>query len=305
MVRVRSRRQQVLVLLGLTLLSGHFCLNRNRPPALHQVTFIDVGQGAAALIRMRDGTTVLVDSGGPASDRYNVGRDIVAPFLWKNRISRLDQVVITHPDSDHFNGLPFLISTFRPKRVLINGETGNRQYQDLLRRARAAGIPVGPANPGAVLHQDQTCTLRCLGMAGNDPHLRGNDLSLVLRLECGAISFLLPGDISARAEAILVHGRSDLASTVLLAPHHGSRTSSSPAFLQAVAPQLIVVSAGRHRRAFPAAINRQRWQRHGIPMLNTARLGTITCATNGRTLTVLTGRHQRPWPAPNKTMSNQ
>jgi len=279
--------------LGLAALALHFLLMTGPDRKQPRVCFIDTGQGSATLILFPDGRTTLIDGGGSSGGRFDPGRRIISPFLRKLRLWHLDQIIITHPDADHINGLDFLVRNFSPKQVLINGDRGSPDYQRLLTTARKQGARLLLPEAGAILHRDALCTLTCLGMPGlGGVPSGGNDRSLVSRLDCGPVSVLFPGDIETRAEQILLDAGRPLASRVLLAPHHGSRSSTGPEFLRAVAPELIVVQAGRHRRGFPAPVHRLHWQGQGIDVLVTGQTGTLSLIVGDDEYRVLSGRNQ-------------
>ncbi len=281
----RHRQKIVIFVLGSALLILHFTGGHpffRRKYAI--LSYLDVGQGTATLIENPDGTNMLIDGGGSGSKRFNVGKNIIAPFLWYKRIRHLDLVLITHPDSDHFNGLDFILKRFHPEVVYTNGQPGQSEsYQNLLEAAVRERIPVQTAGTQDILHTDPLCALTCLGMPGLAVEdFSENNRSLVLRLQCGKTSFLFPGDIEAEAEALLVQNKIHLQADVLLAPHHGSKTSSSKKFIRSVAPKYIVVSSARSKRGiFPATGNQRWWLQQNIDVLITAVDGTVTFRTDG------------------------
>ncbi len=213
----------------------------NRPRA----TVLDVGHGSAVLLELPGNTNVLVDGGGLRTDRYDVGSRIIAPVLWKKRITRLDGVVITHPHADHYNGLFFILEHFRPRMLVVNGRPGPPSYEALLRQAAELDIPVVTADAGAVLYERGTVRLEVLS-TGNGTGTANED-SLVLRCTADGHRFLLPGDIERRTENALAE--TDIRAEALLLSHHGRNRNDE--FLQAVAPKIIVVSTSRRLRRRP------------------------------------------------------
>lgn len=257
-----------------------------------RVHFLDVGQGNSTLVQLPDNTSLLIDGGGYRTDRFDTGEQLIAPFLWHLRLWRLDTVIITHPHGDHYNGLPFLLERFRPRRLIINGDMGEEQgYAELLRDVHNSGIEVVYATAGTIVAQGEGFSVRCLGMPGLAGTTEGstNDRSLVVSLRHHNHGFLFPADIGVQREQALVASGAELHSQILLAPHHGSLGSASPAFITAVDPALIVVSAGRQRQGvLPAPQHLHTWQRDHRISLVTAQEGTITCTSTSHDLRVST-----------------
>ncbi len=258
------------------------------------VSFLDVGHGSATLLEFPHGHTVLVDGGGPTSSRLNVGRDILAPYLWKKRILTLDGIVITHPHADHFNGLEFIIEHFKPKTFWTNGEpSANRDFVKLLEKAAQMEVEQKVAGEQSVLARSGNTTLICISApggneektaSGNTPPARvyekeTNRNSLVLLLENDNARYIFPGDIDAVTEKHLIDLGSGLKADVLLSPHHGSTGSNSDEFLKAVAPKHLIVSSGSH---LPGSLSAQRLREldalDGAALLFTAQDGTIRCS---------------------------
>lgn len=295
-----SLRQRTLAVGVLLLLAGSFTLPLwyKRNDGELTVSFLDVGQGSSTVVRFPDGTAFLVDGGGYQTEQVDPGQNLIAPFLWRNRIWRLDGMIITHPHQDHYNGLPFVAAHFQPCRVFVNGDRGETpDYDRLLTAVRKKGATVQVAQTGDILFRSDNLTLQCLGMNGllqNDTPWSTNDRSLVLRLHYGEQGFLLPADIGGASEHRLSRSGVSLASEVLLAPHHGSASAAGDELMTAIDPALVVVSANHRRQdMFPAPEHLSRWHQKKICVLTTAQEGTITCRTNGKHLrtNTFTGKH--------------
>ena len=244
-----------------------------------EITFLDVGQGSATFLQLPSGKRVLIDGGGgAASSGFNVGEDIIAPFLWQRGVKQLDAIIVTHGDSDHYNGIPFLLQRFRPKVLWVNDRTGHENaWRQMLALAGRLHIDIKIPQQGEELIRGGEAEIVHLGIPGKSGGVRSNDQSLVLRFAHNNLSCLFAGDISSNMESQLVEEKMPLQSTLLLSPHHGSSTSNSELFLKAVNPQTIVVSAGRFRPDnFPTPEVRKRCNELGIKMLITAEQGAIT-----------------------------
>ncbi|MCI5140840.1 MAG: MBL fold metallo-hydrolase [Candidatus Electrothrix sp. ATG1] len=268
---------------------GAFFFRKNQ---VRKVTYLDVGQGTSSFLQLTNGSRLLIDGGGNRKSRLNIGEQIIGPYLWKQRVWRLDQAVITHPHSDHFNGMDFILTHFRPKKLFINGDPRvEGKYQEIINQAEQLGIAVLVPRTGEnIVEQEDTEVTILSGAEQTTGQSRGsvNDTSLVLRYRYRKQAFLFPGDISNKKEKVLLEQQTDLTADVLLAPHHGSSTSSSPAFISAVDPQLIVISAGRYgKKYYPAPVNLAVWSERRIPVAVTREHGTISCETDGNQLRCL------------------
>ncbi|WP_163340921.1 DNA internalization-related competence protein ComEC/Rec2 [Desulfopila sp. IMCC35008] len=224
-------------------------LRLTRVQPLPTITFLDVGQGSATIIRTRDGKALLIDGGGSSSLSPSVGERIIAPYLWKMGVTKLHGIIITHPDADHYNGLPFLICHFSPEFVwtstLSETEPG---YRQLLKLCSKRKIPVHLVQQGEQIEYGDT-TVTCLVNSRRPPYNCENSNSgLVLQVQLNALTILFPGDIEKEVEQQIVEHDTPLQSDIILAPHHGSATSSSRKFINTVNPSTIIVSAGKSRK---------------------------------------------------------
>jgi competence protein ComEC len=287
---------QGLVVLGGIGLALHFTWGLFFPKILHQsrVSYLDVGQGTSTYLHMANGGRVLIDGGGNRQSKRNIGEQVIAPYLWKKRVWRLDQAVITHPHSDHFNGMDFILARFCPKQLFINGDPQiEGKYPDILKQAVRQGIEIILPESGYEMMKQGDAALTFLSGAveiGQGEKGDVNDASLVLRYQHGQRALLFPADIGKERERGLLTGKIHLQADVLLSPHHGSSTSSSDGFLDAVDPGLIVVSAGsgkRDKKHYPALVNLRAWAEREIPFVVTRKQGTISCTTDGQALRCL------------------
>lgn len=236
-----------------------------------EVTVLDVGQGLAVLVRT-EAHQLLYDTGARFSDQLDAASAVILPFLRQAGIETLDRVVVSHGDNDHAGALPPLLEQV-PVRHIISGAS----------ELQAGGVPITKCQSGDDWSWDG---VRFEVMQADAITWRNeNNRSCVLRISNGQHSVLLTGDIEVEAEAFLV-GRYGvgLKSDVLLAPHHGSLTSSGEDFIEAVAPGQVIFSSGyRNRFGHPHEKVVARYQRRGIAMLNTAESGAIRLYSDNET----------------------
>jgi competence protein ComEC len=221
------------------------------PPERLRVSFIDVAQGDATLIEFPHGKTMLIDGG--AGGAFNAGRLAVAPYLWERGIRTIDYLVGTHPQMDHIGGLPYIIQKFNIKEIWTNGQSRDLPFYYAFSEAvEAKGLRPKVVSSDTPPMEIDGCRLFSLNPPGRSRFEEElNNQSIVLRLVCpdlggGGFSLLLTGDIEQGAEQRLLRSESDLKSTVLKVPHHGSISSLDSLFLSAVSPQVALFSVGRN-----------------------------------------------------------
>lgn len=253
----RQRRLFLAASLAAMSAAGAFAL-WSVPLRLHprqlEITALDVGQGDSLFVAAPDGSTLLVDAGGPsgpfgtadAGDFY--GENIVSPYLWSRSITHLDAVALTHAHTDHMGGMPAVLRNFHPRELWIGTNPPVPSYTQLLQLARSLHITIRTLHAGDAFTFGGT-TVQVLAPARDyqpEPMPTNND-SLVLRIAYKNTSALLEGDAQAASEhAMLASAPSLLHSDLLKVGHHGSLSSTTPDFLAEVHPQWAVISAGRH-----------------------------------------------------------
>ena len=257
------------------------------------VAFLDVGQGDAIFIETPSGAQLLID-GGPDPDVLHRELGSVMPF-WDRS---LEVIVLTHPDADHLNGLVTVLERYDVALVAETGvESTSAQYASWRRlldgRRDAATLNV---SAGQTLHTGDGVVISVLNppdpVPAWTPDLRNNS-GVTLRVAYGDVSFLLPADIHAYAEQSLVASGAPLDATVLKAAHHGSATSSSQAFLDAVSPEVVVVSAGAGNKfghPAPEVVERLAAAVGDANVYVTAEHGRVQFTTDGERLWRETGR---------------
>jgi competence protein ComEC len=266
------------------------------------VTFIDVGQGDAALVRFPHGNTMLVDAGGlPGGGGFDVGDRVVAPVLRASGVHRLTMLALSHGDADHAGGAEAVLREFRPPLVW---EGVPVPRLPVTTRLRAAALDTGTLWTN--LQTGDHTTVDGVDVRVLHPPLPGwerqstrNDDSVVLELRWSGVSFVFPGDLGRDGEAQVVPLLEPAPIRVLKVPHHGSQTSSSPAFLAALRPDAAVVSVGRSNTfGHPSRSVVARYEGAGIALFRTDLSGAVFMDSDGHSVDVRTwtGAHLRVEP---------
>jgi competence protein ComEC len=262
-----------------------------------RVTVLDVGQGNASLLEFPGGRCVLIDGGGFTDNSlFDVGARIVAPVLWRKKIQTIDTVILSHPDSDHLNGLLYILEHFSVKQVWSTHDPATtRNYQKFIECIHRKNIsfPSFKALPRQSLVKNAALLVHYPPFdfpkqKDIEKWRTANNNSLVVQVVFGSQSILFPGDIQAPAEKELADmaGR-DLKSTVLIAAHHGSETSNTEVFMNQVQPEITIISAGwKNRFHFPASTVLKRFKSRGCQIYETSKHGAVSISTDGSSLSV-------------------
>jgi competence protein ComEC len=250
------------------------------------ISFLDVGQGDAIYIRTPNQTDVLID-GGPDDSVINDLHQVMP-----SSDQDLDFIVETHPDKDHIAGLSDVLEQYHVKKFLHSEITSGTSFDISLRNhaAEEVGLEQIVARRGQriILDPQYGIYLDILFPDRDTSNFKEtNDASIVARLVYGETSFLLTGDSPSSVEHTLVQTGEPLSSTVLKLGHHGSKTSSSDEYLDAVHPSYAIVSAGKNNRYHhPNPETVSRVTSRGIQILSTIDQGTITMESNGKSVWV-------------------
>lgn len=277
------------------------------PRGLLRVTFLDVGQGDAALVDLPNGEAVLVDAGGLVGSPIDTGERVIAPVLRARRRSSLRAVIVSHPHPDHFMGLRAALAGIRVEELWDTGEAaesgppvdpdrpvspfGPHAYLGIVSELAARGTRVRRPNDLCALHAHPMGGAEVSVLApcpAFSPLRDTNDNSFVVRFRLGEKSVLFVGDAEHGTEKSLVETRAaELRSDVLKVGHHGSRSSTRPAFLDAVAPSFAVISCGvRNRYGHPHVSTLETLATRPLRLFRTDLDGAVTFVTDGRHVSV-------------------
>lgn len=226
--------------------------------------FVDVGQGDCLHIRAGHSVDLLIDGGG--KEDYNVGKKILKPYLLKNGAGDVDLAMATHLHTDHYKGLQELCACYRVKRLLISGKAGD------------------------VIRVSDRCRIELLWPEERNPDTEDENVnSLIFRVEIDGVSVLVTGDLTEEGEQAMLdryRGTDKLDCDILKVAHHGSKYSSTSAFLEAVSPRIAVISVGRNTYGHPTPEALARLRECGAAVYRTDTMGAVGIITRGGMLKV-------------------
>lgn len=287
-------------------------LSAEKAEGLLRVDFLDVGQGDAALVTMPDGTTLLIDGGGKPGfqgrkraapeaegadaeeevferDTRSIGEAVVSEYLWWRGLDQVDFILATHADADHIDGLNDVARNFKVRGALVaRAPADDPEYATFAATLATRRIPFKIIGAGDQLRFGGATATVLWPLLTTDVDARsGNNDSIVLRLQFGERTILMTGDLEKEGEAAILNAKNEVASDVVKVPHHGSKTSSTAAFVAASHPRLAVISVGLTSIfGHPHKEVVERWRASGADVVTTGKRGTITVKTDGKTLSV-------------------
>lgn len=298
------RRSRVLRWSALAIVAILFALvfSHPFPPQMQkgslELSVIDVGQGDSLLVAFPNGKLMLVDGGGVLAfghqkkPKLDIGEDVVSPYLWSRSITHLDVIVATHAHEDHTGGLAAIVDNFHPAELWAGANTGEPVWNELRKHALAKGVKIVPRRAGDALDfggvRIEVLSPPADYLPGDKPK---NDDSLAMRLTYGRNSFLLTGDMEKPSEARLLSDGVSMRADVLKVGHHGSKTSSSDEFLDAVHPAFAIISDGfENSFGHPHRDVLGRLAEHHAEILRTDTVGLVTIRSDGRRLVMTSFR---------------
>lgn len=297
MLVIRRAKVWLAVSAALLLLMAVHPFPPHRQPGTLEMTVTDVGQGDSVLVGFPDGKWMVVDGGGipvfgnrASRTRMDIGEDVVTPYLLSRSIRKVDVLVNTHQHDDHAAGLVALMDNFRPAELWVGATPPSEAYRQLHQAAARLGVTVRSMRQGPPFAFGGARMQVLAPTEEYEPRTApSNNDSLVIRIEYGRHAFLLTGDVERQMEYAVADrvGRVD----VLKVAHHGSKTSTTAALLDAARPAVAIISAGKDnlfRHPHPDVIARLEERR--ITTLRTDEWGLVTVRTDGRRLSMETNR---------------
>ena len=274
----------LLVLAGWQFLSGKLNIGWARDQDL-QISFFDIGQGDAALIKSPSGHNILID-GGPGS---KILECLPKELSWYDQT--IDLMILTHPHSDHVDGLIPVLKRYDVKQILSTGVVhSSPTYLAWLDIVREQNIPLVIVDREQIINLGNDCLLQLIypltNLSGREVNNLNNS-SIVARLTYKDTSFLFMGDAEIEVEQELIQKGVYLESNVLKTGHHGSDTSSSEEFLNLVKPEYAIVSSGKDNSfGHPSRRVLKRLERIGVKILRTDELGTVRMRSDGKNIII-------------------
>ena len=269
------------------------------PPGLGQLqlTLLDVRQGDSMFLQFADNASMLVDGGGLlgrsfgedfSEEAFDVGEQVISPFLWSKGQRDLDVVLLTHAHHDHMGGLGAILENFHVKELWLGENPYTPAYVGLLKEAIRKGVSLRHFGAGDMVqfHGGEISFINPVkGLSLMHPP--SNNDSLAFQLKFGARTFLLMGDVERKVEAHIMNRFSSLRSDLLKVAHHGSRSSTTDEFLERANPVLALISVAEHSPfGHPHEEVLKRLEKRSIPVFRTDRDGAILVRTDGRQLQV-------------------
>jgi competence protein ComEC len=236
-------------LIGIPLLVGNlyvYCATPLWKGDSLEVEVLDVGHGSCVFVEFPNGRKMVYDAGNRGYSE--VGRNVIAPFLWHQGVKKIDLLIVSHEHEDHFDAVPSLVERFSVGKVLVNPHLlSSEKGKPLIDFLESQDMTVETVQEGTEINGLGGARVRVLNPPPNSLKLSANDASCVLRIEYQGHAVLLCGDIEAQAMGRLIASGAEVDAAIVVAPHHGSYTVNLDRFLARVSPEYVAVSTKRRK----------------------------------------------------------
>ena len=306
----RKRWRKKLIIPALSILIALLCLdivvsiNKRYNPKELSATFISVGQGDSTFMKFPGGETMLVDGGGFYSGNFDVGEMVVSPYLFTERVRRIDYLVLTHPQIDHYGGLFYILENFDVGEFWIgSGTKDSESISHLIDISKERDIPiieVDADTPPMMIGGVDLFFFNPPGDGIERKYQNENDGSVVFRLVYGGFSLLMTGDIEDDGESFCLSSEREIRSTVIKAAHHGGTSRNSMRFIRAVMPEAVVISCGyQNPFGFPTKEAIDEYRSIGTIILRTDIDGAVEVSSDGESFKIRSETKRRyQWKLP-------
>lgn len=280
-------RQYKNKIINLMLVLSIIVLITNFIPHDLKIYFIDVGQGDACFIKTPNNKTVLIDGGGTEVGDFDVGKNILLPYLLDRKVRKIDYIFISHFDTDHCEGILYIMDKIKINNIIIGKQFKQYDnYKEFIQIAKEKKININILKSGQRIYIDKNIFFDILWPDEENMIFQNsiNNNSLVCKLNYKNFSMLFTGDIEEISEKMLIskYEGDELNSTVLKVAHHGSKTSSIESFLEKVKPKIAVIGVGENNNfGHPSYQTIQNLEKYNIDIYRTDLHGEITIKTDG------------------------
>lgn len=268
-----NNRNKVLIFISIVSLIS---ITSIKIPKELKINFIDVGQGDSCLITTPQNKKIIVDSGG--SESYDVGKNVLLPYLLDKRITKIDYIMISHFDTDHCKGFEYVLENIKVKNVIISKQSETSEnFKQIMKIIRKKRINLIVVQKGSKIKIDNFTTVDIISPQSENIADNMNDNSIVAKFEAYNFSILFTGDASEKIEKELIKEKINLKSDILKVSHHGSKTGTSEEFLKSVKPKIALIGVGENNKfGHPTEDVIKRLTENKVKIYRTDRNGEIS-----------------------------
>ena len=288
----KNKRKNIKKIMSiLMILLVTFTIIKKRCNTLN-INFVDVGQGDSCFIITPKKKTILVDGGGSQSKEFDVGKSTLLPYILNKGYTQLDYIVISHFDYDHVGGILYIMQEIKVKNIIIGKQfEDSKNYEKFVNLVQQKDIKVRIVEAGENIEIEKNLSFNVV-WPNSKSQISDNSInnnSLVFKMKYKKFSMLFTGDIEEIAEKKILQtcNVKNLESLVLKVPHHGSKTSSSQEFLEAVKPKITLMGVGKNNKfGHPSNITLEKFEKYGTKVYRTDQRGEIALKTDGNKIKI-------------------